>query len=196
MEQEVYILTDDRVFGQYIRLTLLGHIPGVTLLSPAAPLPVGGLVIVDLDTVPMPHGYEGRLLLTSTYEDKPRHWTGLWLDRPFSQNRLLSVLGLEKDQKSIPLYPLTDRKSVMVDGEEIPLTQREYDLFTVLFHQMGKYVKREDILKAVWGDTTDDVTVVNVYIHYLREKIEKKGHIYLYSKRGEGYALTQGEASC
>lgn len=76
------------------------------------------------------------------------------------------------------------------DGEEIELTQREFDLLTFLINNSGKVFSREQLLELVWGfDYFGDVRTVDVTIHRLREKIEKNPSKaeFILTKRGFGY---------
>ena len=193
MYRTACIITRDRAFGQFVRLTLKDYLPSVTLVDPDGALPVCDLTVVDLDTAPMPE-VGGTLLCCSALLDKPEGFSHLWLDRPFRPARLVAILSLaEKQDKPLPLYPLSDRQAVMVDGEEIALTETEYALFLALWEAEGAFVDRETLLHAVWGEGQDSA-VVNVYIHYLRKKLQRNGRQYLHAKRGGGYALRRGDA--
>ena len=64
-------------------------------------------------------------------------------------------------------------KSVRRDGVEIPLTAREFRLLEYLLKNKNRVVSRTDILEAVWEIDFDMGTnVIDVYINYLRKKIE------------------------
>lgn len=72
---------------------------------------------------------------------------------------------------------------------EIALTLREYDVLITLAHQTGHVCATHSILEAVWGYDTD-VTVVKVYIAYLRQKLNAAGEPDLVQTvRGVGYVL-------
>ena len=49
-------------------------------------------------------------------------------------------------------------------------------------------MSREELLREVWGEG-QSAGVVNVYLHYLRKKLERGGNKLLYAVRGSGYAL-------
>ena len=85
---------------------------------------------------------------------------------------------------------LQDRRAVLIDGVEIKLTELEYSLFTLLAKAGGKPVSRDEILDRVWNGDADG-GVVNVYIHYLREKLETGGERVIVVSRGKGYSLTE-----
>lgn len=77
-------------------------------------------------------------------------------------------------------------------GEEtIHLTQREFDLLTFLMKHPRQVLNREQLLNGVWGyDYLGDTNIVDVYIRYLRNKVDKKYHQPLiHTVRGVGYVL-------
>jgi len=71
------------------------------------------------------------------------------------------------------------------------LTVREYDLFMFLLQRPGQTMPRKAILEAIWGQTwTGDDNLLEVYIRYLRKKVERPGHEKLIETvRGVGYML-------
>ncbi len=73
-----------------------------------------------------------------------------------------------------------------IRGERIRLTELEAALLSRLIAAGGEFVSRERLLSDVWGD--GDGGIVNVYIHYLREKIERGEKIIL-SSRKLGYKI-------
>lgn len=80
-----------------------------------------------------------------------------------------------------------DQYKVSVNNQEIDLSPREYKLLIYLIENREKTVTRVQILNAVWGITFDNHTnVVDVYISYLRNKIEKNNK-YIYTIKGVGY---------
>ncbi|NQD71403.1 response regulator transcription factor [Sphingobacterium shayense] len=80
-------------------------------------------------------------------------------------------------------------------GEEIELSPKEFKLLIYLVENIDKTVSRVQILNAVWGITFDNHTnVVDVYISYLRNKIEKKGLKYIYTVKGVGYMFKVGSS--
>jgi DNA-binding response OmpR family regulator len=76
----------------------------------------------------------------------------------------------------------------------IGLTERESSLLLLLFKQRGKVVSREQILREVWNDEQGmSSNVVEVYIRYLRQKLEEGGDTRLiHTIRGRGYCLNHG----
>ena len=65
------------------------------------------------------------------------------------------------------------RRLVIVRGQEVHLTPREYDLLRVLALQAGKVLTHRMLLRAVWGGTYEqDVPTLRVFVTQLRRKIE------------------------
>src|SRR5699024_10507838 len=84
-------------------------------------------------------------------------------------------------------------REVMRDGEAIELTPREYDLLLHLLKHPNQVLTREQLLDAVWGfDYFGDTNVVDVYIRYVRKKIDRSGKTPLIQTvRGVGYVLKE-----
>ena len=75
---------------------------------------------------------------------------------------------------------------------ELQLTAREYALLLVLVERRGETVSREAILEEVWGQSEEqgNGNVIEVYVRYLRRKLEEKGERRLiHTVRGMGYCL-------
>lgn len=65
------------------------------------------------------------------------------------------------------------RMSVKLNGNELKLNSRQYDLLLFLAQNQGKVMSRRSILEKVWGwDYFTDTHIVDVYIHKLRQLIE------------------------
>ena len=81
-------------------------------------------------------------------------------------------------------------RRVFVEGSEVKLTAKEYDLLELLSFHPNKVYSRENLLNIVWGyDYPGDVRTVDVHIRRLREKIEKNPGepLYIHTKWGVGY---------
>ena len=124
-----------------------------------------------------------------------------YLVKPFASVELLARLRSlgrrrtdEIAEATIALDGLTMdlvRHEVTRDGATIELTAREFALLEYFLRHPGQVMTRTQILTAVWRYDTEVVSnVVDIYVHYLRDKIdrgfEKK---LLYTVRGVGYAL-------
>ena len=76
----------------------------------------------------------------------------------------------------------------------INLTKREYELLLILMENVNVVQSREELLKNVWGYDADiETNVVDVYIRYLRNKIDQAGAqtSYIQTVRGTGYVMRQ-----
>jgi two-component system OmpR family response regulator len=74
---------------------------------------------------------------------------------------------------------------------EIPLSPREFALLEALLRHAGEVISKQELLDRVWGeDFEGDPNVVEVYVGYLRRKIDRPfGRTDLETVRGEGYRL-------
>jgi DNA-binding response OmpR family regulator len=81
-------------------------------------------------------------------------------------------------------------------GEKIALTNREFALLEVLMLSAPKPVSKTAIVEHVWDQHFDSGTnVVNVYVNYLREKIDRAGWAPLiHTVRGVGFAVREPAA--
>ncbi|MBQ8600363.1 MAG: response regulator transcription factor [Clostridia bacterium] len=80
---------------------------------------------------------------------------------------------------------------VFFKEEELSLTRKEFELLVYFMEQGDAVCTREQILKEVWGyDYMGDTNLVDVYIRYLRSKIDDRfGVRYFRTVRGLGYAF-------
>jgi DNA-binding response OmpR family regulator len=105
-------------------------------------------------------------------------------EQPQNENDdLLRFADLSINQKS--------REVIRGDGESIDLTPREYDLLVYLMVNKRQVLSRDQILEAVWGyDFFGDTNVVDVYIRYVRKKIDLP-HLpsLIHTVRGVGYVM-------
>ncbi len=81
---------------------------------------------------------------------------------------------------------------VKYDGEPVQLTKKEFDLLLYLMNRRGKAVTRDELLEKIWGyEFTGDTNVVDVYIRYLRHKIEDRfGVRMIQTIRSVGYMFS------
>lgn len=84
-------------------------------------------------------------------------------------------------------------REVKRDGVPIELTPREYDLLLHLLKHPNQVLSREQLLDAVWGfDYYGDTNVVDVYIRYVRKKIDNgRKQSLIQTVRGVGYVLKE-----
>lgn len=86
-----------------------------------------------------------------------------------------------------------DRKIAIRGGQKIELTAKEFALLELLMKNKNKVISRKEIAVAVWGEDFDNGTnVVEVYINFLRKKIDKNFENKLISTQvGLGYIIKE-----
>ena len=101
---------------------------------------------------------------------------------PAIKSSVLQVHGLKMD---------LDQYSVTFNHEPIELTKREFDLLRYFLENKNIVLTREKLLEAVWGyGYAGDTNIVDVYIRYLRSKIDDKYH-----KKSHSYGARGGVSS-
>lgn len=127
------------------------------------------------------------------YITKPFHFDEL-LSRINALTRRNNYQNQEKISTVLDFGSLTidqSKHEVFVDNKIIELSPREYKLLNYLIENVDKTVTRTQILNAVWGITFENHTnVVDVYISYLRSKIEPTVK-YIFTVKGIGYMFKQ-----
>jgi len=81
-------------------------------------------------------------------------------------------------------------RKVIVNGERVKLTPREFRLFALLVENAGRILTHKQILEKVWGwEYIDDLDYVRIYISHLRQKIEPEPILprYIITEPGVGY---------
>ena len=145
------------------------------------------------------------LLLTvrATIEDKV---LGLdsgaddYLTKPFAFQELLArirALLRRKGEVGDPILRVEDlvldpaRRLVTRGGEKIDLTTKEFALLEYLMRNAGRVVSRAMISEHVWNyDFDTETNVIDVYINYLRRKIDSgRDKKLIHTVRGSGYVL-------
>jgi two-component system copper resistance phosphate regulon response regulator CusR len=125
-----------------------------------------------------------------------------YLVKPFEFRELLLRIkaltrrNLNEDKKTLTLTDLElnlSAKSVTRAGKRIDLTAREYTLLEYLLLNKGRVISRVDIAEKVWDLNFDTNTnVIDVYINYLRKKIDKDySPKLLHTVVGMGYVLRE-----
>ncbi|GAC1345469.1 MAG: response regulator transcription factor [Acetobacteraceae bacterium] len=84
------------------------------------------------------------------------------------------------------------RRLVLVDGKELMLTPREYDLLAVLVRNAGRVITYGQLLSRVWGaEHSGDKQYVRVYIGHLRQKLGPEAAALIRTEAGIGYRLIE-----
>ncbi|PVY95872.1 response regulator transcription factor [Actinomycetospora cinnamomea] len=93
-----------------------------------------------------------------------------------------------------PLRVDLARRTVHVGERAVDLTKREYELLVVLARNAEVVLTRERLLELVWGyDFATDTNVVDVFVGYVRRKLEADGTPRLvHTVRGVGFVLREG----
>ncbi|ANY68022.1 DNA-binding response regulator [Paenibacillus sp. BIHB 4019] len=86
-------------------------------------------------------------------------------------------------------------REVIRSGKSIELTPREFDLLSYLLKHQRQVLGREQIVEAVWGyDYYGDTNVVDVYIRYVRKKVDTGfASELIHTVRGVGYVLKEAQ---
>jgi DNA-binding response OmpR family regulator len=85
-------------------------------------------------------------------------------------------------------------RQLLLNHKAINLTMKEFELLKYFMSYPREVLSREKILEQVWGyDFQGESNVIEVYIRYLRLKLESEGHKRLiHTVRGVGYVLREG----
>lgn len=125
-----------------------------------------------------------------------------YLTKPFHFEELLSRINAlsrrkqyqMQDKPKNPIFEFdelqidTDQYKVYLKGELVDLSPREFKLLMYLIENRNKTVSRMQILNAVWGITFNNHSnVVDVYISYLRNKVESQDQKFIQTVKGIGY---------
>jgi DNA-binding response OmpR family regulator len=130
-----------------------------------------------------------------------------YMTKPFAIEELLARLraalrkrtkNTEESSQLLSVQKLTidtARYTVKYDGDVLELTKREFELLEYLVRNKNIVLTREQILNKVWGyDYIGETNVVDVYVRYLRTKIDDKyGVKLIHTIRGVGYYAKDDE---
>lgn len=108
---------------------------------------------------------------------------GALLRRGRSQTGALEAGAVSLDARS---------RTVTLAGEPVELTPREFAILEYLLRNRGSVVSKQSVLDYVWGsDYMGDENVVEVYVRYLRKKLDRTGEPSLITTvRGAGYMVS------
>jgi two-component system KDP operon response regulator KdpE len=128
-----------------------------------------------------------------------------YVTKPFGMNELVARIRVAlrhrlQQQGEKPLFQSGGlsvdlvKRIVKVDGRELKLSPKEYDILRILVQYAGKVLTHQFLLKQVWGNA-DDVQYLRVYVRQLRQKIELTPDQpqYITTETGVGYRLREAD---
>ena len=122
-----------------------------------------------------------------------------YLAKPFGMMELLSRIRalLRRTEREVNIYRcgvLTvdqTRHTVTVNGQEVLLTQKEFEVLCLLLKNRGQVLSRERLIEDVWGYAfTGESRTVDVHVRTLRQKLGEAG-AYIETVRGYGYKISR-----
>jgi two-component system KDP operon response regulator KdpE len=128
-----------------------------------------------------------------------------YVTKPFGMNELVARIRVAlrhrlQQQGEKPLFQTGGlsvdlvKRIVKIDGREVKLSPKEYDILRILVQHAGKVLTHKFLLKEVWGNA-DDVQYLRVYVRQLRQKIELTPDQpqYITTETGVGYRLREAD---
>ncbi|RCW81495.1 response regulator transcription factor [Phyllobacterium bourgognense] len=128
-----------------------------------------------------------------------------YITKPFGMNELVARIHVAlrhrlQQQGERPIFETGGlsvdlvKRIVKVDGKEVKLSPKEYEILRVLVQHAGKALTHRFLLAQVWGGSTD-VQYLRVYVRQLRQKIERLPDQpqYITTETGVGYRLREVE---
>lgn len=125
-----------------------------------------------------------------------------YVSKPFNMRELLARIRAlirrsqpQKDNKNNLRYEdiemITSEHRCSFDGNNLQLTVREFDLLMAFLQHPKQVLSRAQLIERVWGDDYfGDESVVDTYVRYLRQKLEKDGRPrIIQTVRGVGFCL-------
>lgn len=147
------------------------------------------------------------VLILSARRELPERVEGLdagaddYLGKPFALTELVARIRALTRRRDRPMLPAVlqisdirlDQRNHRVerDGVEVELSPREYALLEYLMRNTGLVLTRDQILERVWGyEAQLESNVVDLYIHYLRKKLDEgRPTPLIQTIRGVGYRI-------
>ena len=126
-----------------------------------------------------------------------------YIRKPFSFEELLARIRvlMRKNTVDLVIFSAADIKmdvekhTITKKGKLVDLTQKEFSLLEFLLRNKGKVSRRTRIIEKVWDIHFDyDNSVIDVYINFLRKKLDEPGHqSFIETIRGVGYRINEEE---
>ena len=163
-------------------LTVLGQIRGKKVVTPVLLLTVRATIedkVIGLDT-----GADDYLSKPFSFEELLARVRALLRRHSESKSPVLSLADLSLDPAS---------RQVFRGGNRIELTSKEFTMLEYFLRNVGRVLTRSMIINHAWDyDYEAETNVVDVYIAYLRKKIDAPYHPkLLHTIRGTGYVMRE-----
>jgi DNA-binding response OmpR family regulator len=124
-----------------------------------------------------------------------------YVTKPFNPRELVARVKavLRRATQEAPRQPVLeaqglrvdlDSREVTIDGDQVTLRAKEFDLLTAFLRHPGVVLDRERLLQLVWGsDYFGDTRTIDVHVAWLREKLAKATKVKIQTVWGVGYKL-------
>lgn len=126
-----------------------------------------------------------------------------YLTKPFSFEELLArIRALLRRSKKVDDHLLTYKdmtlnpynRRLIVHDKEVDLTEKEFMIVEYMLKNSEKALTRREIAEYVWQTQSDSTNIVDVYVNFLRKKMESlSSRKYIHTVRGTGYILKEDE---
>ncbi|MCQ2414353.1 MAG: winged helix-turn-helix domain-containing protein [Clostridia bacterium] len=176
--EKILVVTKDRYLGQKLRLELMKKAEVSIVSELPADAEEYRTVFLDADTVPATAA--GAIVL-SRCADVPHD-----LPIPLPLGLAETMIGETSEAGKLSLSD--GERTVRFREKTVKLTEAEYSLLSLLIRADGQFVSREELLRGAFSEDSTG-SALNVYIHYLREKLEFHGEKIILSSRKSGYAI-------
>ncbi len=124
-----------------------------------------------------------------------------YLTKPFSFEELLArIRALLRRKSSRDAHILRYRdmtldpfnRTLSISSKEVELTEKEFLIMELMIKNSERPVGRREVAECVWQEGSDSTNIVDVYINFLRKKIESVSKKkYIHTVRGTGYILRE-----
>lgn len=206
---EVLLITDDVIYARMLALEFAKEkIKATVTRTVEIPRNFKGLCVIDTDYVKeqnierLTEEFEENIVIFSYGDPKKSSDKIIRFSRPFLIKEFIAAICSLQGGKSVPPEPpavsasgfkllLNGNGSIDFCGNTIWLTRREYELLEYLYENRGRPVSRDEAVNNVWNyEFTGNTNLVDVYIRYLREKIDEAiGVKLICTVRNKGYMI-------
>ncbi|MBQ9760187.1 MAG: winged-helix domain-containing protein [Clostridia bacterium] len=194
MQTQVLIISADEVFARMIEIELGMRQISVGSIGEAASATDAEVILIDLDTAMPPDGVRYRRMIGFTRrsgaaEGEAGRLCSLVLRRPFEVGVLCREVGellQGRSEEPTAALTLTGCTARMPDGRQIALSPREAAVLSLLIERGGAAVTRAEIAERIGESSTNKA---DVYVCYLRRKLETPERRVIATVRGKGYQL-------